>query len=688
MEDKRIEDNFEYIYNYLDKAYGINLSDAVNDYPLDESSKNIEDELLWITEFANNDYFRQNIQNESFIDNRNNEKLQLITSNRNYYFISDKDFDNVVIKPSIPDNFFTRNGYEDNRTARICFSTSIAKCLTALSMNVKNMEFNVYIPDGNKYKVYKPDISIVPDVEITDEVWILEPVKLKKIGRIICTGDDGKDGMDFKYGNNTATLYGWNYKWIENTLFIDKSMIRELSRGDVTNPYFVKWLFQEDEFKDDKPEEFNFDILIHNNQNNFVYGYFIDNKLEGFIRIHKINNNVFNISMLFVNKNMHNKGIGQSLFNFILQEFGKYKLLLSVFTWNKKAVYIYEKYGFKIITTKTTEDGSKMYEMERMPDTSFNEAFNMRKDFLAIGDNGENTTYSNPSKRQALNELYLRENDIINLLKIKRNEFLSDIEFNKDHEVQLESNNLKIIRNDIDMIENGDYSSDIMNKYRKYEEGVNSNLSGKQLWDYDLYMTCRHYKTKLDEDDILNTSINEATITSDKNGVNRKKLYIAFIEYAKSINGKNTFGSLFDKDVFKKTYPFIPDELRFFYRISNPVLCVLKDDLTFFQVSELEKINTDNPDISKLFIFAATKEYLVVFNIQDKKIYKALEEEKNIKLQNILSNTFDLYIQSMIGKGDILSGKVTEEDKQKEEEHKDEKIVEEKFIPYNNLFKK
>lgn len=133
------------------------------------------------------------------------------------YFISDKDLNNKIITPQIPDNFFTKNGYEDNTTKRICFSDDVGKCLTALSKNVKNQTFNVYtIDEKESYELYKPSKALVPDVDITGELWVLKPVKLVKIGTIKCTGDDGKPGKKFKYGNNKeAELYGWKYEWIE-----------------------------------------------------------------------------------------------------------------------------------------------------------------------------------------------------------------------------------------------------------------------------------------------------------------------------------------------------------------------------------------------------------------------------------------------------------------------------------------
>lgn len=153
---------------------------------------------------------------------------------------------------------------------------------------------------------------------------------------------------------------------------------------------------------------------------------------------------------------------------------------------------------------------------------------------------------------------------------------------------------------------------------------------------------------------------------SDKNGVRRKKLYIAFIEWSKEYNSRNTFGSIFDKDVFHDSYPFIPHEMRYFYRLANPMLCVLAGDLTFFQVAELRKLNANNKHLDEMLIFAATPKDLRVFNIKDKKVYRAEDSNGEIQLKEVLSDTFDTYIQMMIQKGDILNGPIEDESKKDE----------------------
>lgn len=147
---------------------------------------------------------------------------------------------------------------------------------------------------------------------------------------------------------------------------------------------------------------------------------------------------------------------------------------------------------------------------------------------------------------------------------------------------------------------------------------------------------------------------------SSKNGVRRKKLYIAFIEWCKEYNNKNTFGSIFDKDAFKVSYPFVPNEMRYFYRLANPMLCVLAGDLTYFPVAELRKVNSKNTKLSEMIIFAATQKDLRVFNNADKKVYRAIENNGNIELVEVLGDTFDTYLQNMINKGDILNAPIEE----------------------------
>lgn len=131
------------------------------------------------------------------------------------YFISEEFVKDNILFPRIPNNYFTKYGFEDNAHKRVCFCKTIEKCLMALSKNCKDLIFNVYeVNDITKYQVYKPDVSEVPDSIITEELWILTPVKLKFIGKIKCTNSVENDGHIFKYGDKMAILYDWQYEKI------------------------------------------------------------------------------------------------------------------------------------------------------------------------------------------------------------------------------------------------------------------------------------------------------------------------------------------------------------------------------------------------------------------------------------------------------------------------------------------
>lgn len=145
-------------------------------------------------------------------------------------------------------------------------------------------------------------------------------------------------------------------------------------------------------------------------------------------------------------------------------------------------------------------------------------------------------------------------------------------------------------------------------------------------------------------------------IEDTKNGVNRKRLYIAFIEYAKSKNNKNTFGSIFDKDIFHNVYTFVPEDMRYFYRLANPMLCII-DDLIFFSVSELKQINIKNSNIDNELIFAATDKNVIFHSAIDGKVYLGDEKDGKLVVIEELAETFDLYIQGLIGNIDYLNGK-------------------------------
>ena len=175
---------------------------------------------------------------------RSNKMIALYLNEASYisskfYFISQHgDWNESVIHPRVPSNFMTKNGYEENKTPRVCFSTSIDGCLRALSQNVNGKEFYIYNPEiSSKHTVYKPTQKEVPDAKVTNEHWILQPVTLHCIGKIRVTGEKG-NGIPYKYGDKnqyTAELYDWKWKWIEK--YDSDKTINEMAYEDYADHY-------------------------------------------------------------------------------------------------------------------------------------------------------------------------------------------------------------------------------------------------------------------------------------------------------------------------------------------------------------------------------------------------------------------------------------------------------------------
>lgn len=504
-----------------------------------------------------------------------------------------------------------------------------------------------------------------------------------------------------------------------------ENYIRPLNKNDVTGSHFIDWFFKMDEFADDLPENFDYDILVHDStMQNYCYGYFIDKKLEGIIRVRfNPTNNAYGVSMLFVNADNQHIGIGNSLMKHAVSLFGDHDMILRVFSFNTKALSLYQKYGFVKFQEDIYKDGpdsdpkfvgKTMYLMKRNAvhlvndsdqitesannDTLIQNELQLIESFVqgcqteanghivASGDMAEykitddelksvrksdpKNVYDPPLKYEELPD-HLK-NDPIHSWRAK-----SGIELiHKEPTIeeldriwknwQLMSNEQKRISDEKSIELFGINNEDnYITLHKNYDKGVMESMDDDLDWiekyireegeDPDAPPSLPEEKP---EEESMPKKTDKAE--SSKNGVRRKNLYIEFIKWCKEYNPKNTFGSIFDKDAFNVTYPFIPDEMRYFYRLANPMLCVLAGSLTFFAAAELRKVNAKNSHLSEMMIFAGTAEEVRVFNCKDKKVYRAVEENGTLKLNEVLGDTFDTYIQKMIDKGDILNAPIEE----------------------------
>ena len=86
---------------------------------------------------------------------------------------------------------------------------------------------------------------------------------------------------------------------------------------------------------------------ILTNSFQYLYGYYIDKKLVGFIHLSQ-SFETFDLITLVVDKEWRNKGIASSLLSYVFKKVdGMKRMLLEVRVSNKAAISLYKKYGFK-----------------------------------------------------------------------------------------------------------------------------------------------------------------------------------------------------------------------------------------------------------------------------------------------------------------------------------------------------
>ncbi len=114
-------------------------------------------------------------------------------------------------------------GFEEYKTPRVCFSNSIEGCLNAIindtgRLKLANKTLYVYTPekpiDSYKHKTNKQIIrdGDIFDANITNEMWILEPVQLKYVGSIVVDKVNGEHVRKFA-NNKKKTIIKYDYKW-------------------------------------------------------------------------------------------------------------------------------------------------------------------------------------------------------------------------------------------------------------------------------------------------------------------------------------------------------------------------------------------------------------------------------------------------------------------------------------------
>jgi ribosomal-protein-alanine N-acetyltransferase len=103
---------------------------------------------------------------------------------------------------------------------------------------------------------------------------------------------------------------------------------------------------------------YNLDELLKSKYD-FIYGYYIDDNLVGFIHINKLYENM-DIVNIVVSKEYRNKGIGTKLLNYTVDNYKDINnIMLEVRESNNTAIDFYKKNNFKIINVRKKYYGNE-----------------------------------------------------------------------------------------------------------------------------------------------------------------------------------------------------------------------------------------------------------------------------------------------------------------------------------------
>ena len=176
------------------------------------------------------EYTRDTVQESVFQNIKN--KTGLFEKDLVYHISPEGTLDGQVFKPRVPEYLDkydpSKPKFEDVEQPRVCFSPSIEGCLNAILVNIgrwktadKLRDWYVYIPE-KPLKEYKHrttkqlvDEKKVYDANLTKEIWIEEPVRLKQYGviRIDSVTDNSKRKTVPTTNGETEKRNYYDFKW-------------------------------------------------------------------------------------------------------------------------------------------------------------------------------------------------------------------------------------------------------------------------------------------------------------------------------------------------------------------------------------------------------------------------------------------------------------------------------------------
>ena len=154
---------------------------------------------------------------------------------RVFHISPEGHLDGQIFKPRVPEYLDkydpSKTEFEDVETPRVCFSPSIEGCLNAIIVNIgrwktanKLGDWYVYVPEKPlkeyKYRTTRQlvDEKKVYDANLTKEIWIEEPVRLKQYGIIridSVTDANRKKAVPTTLGESKKrNVYNFKWHWL------------------------------------------------------------------------------------------------------------------------------------------------------------------------------------------------------------------------------------------------------------------------------------------------------------------------------------------------------------------------------------------------------------------------------------------------------------------------------------------
>ena len=142
---------------------------------------------------------------------------------QSYYHLSfNPHLDEVEIKTRIPYSI-TPSEMEDTTTKRFCMASSVENCLNSVSHLFSlltlypYLSFNIYTNYSNIIQYYSSEYlhtnKLVFDAYYTREIWVLEEIKLLKLGELELHPHHLGKKTPVALFNNSKTLHPSHYRY-------------------------------------------------------------------------------------------------------------------------------------------------------------------------------------------------------------------------------------------------------------------------------------------------------------------------------------------------------------------------------------------------------------------------------------------------------------------------------------------